>query len=117
MKKVAVTTSDGKQVDVHFGKATCFYIYNIDHNKVSFVEKRFVNAYCSNSDQINDGSDHEYKPDNLVPIISILRDCDTLYTQQIGEKPLLGLVNQGMHVQTCNCNVDQLAGCGCKCNN
>ena len=115
MRKVAVTTSDGKSVDVHFGKASCFYIYNIDTNKISFVEKRFISPYCSASD-VEDGT-HEYSLDKLVPVINILKDCDTLYTQQIGEKPLMGLVNQGLHVQTCNCEIEMLADCGCKCKN
>ncbi|MBQ1833285.1 MAG: hypothetical protein II114_05890 [Treponema sp.] len=46
--KIAVATSDGENVDLHFGAADAFSIYEVsDEGKISFLEKR------SASDQIS----------------------------------------------------------------
>lgn len=112
--KIAVTTTDGVSVNQHFGKASEFYIYNIKGNQVNFVEKRFAVSYCE-SDSTTDEPEHEYKPDRILGIFEILKDCDKLYTKQIGDKPLKGLIENGIIVQPCSCAIHELAICEGKC--
>lgn len=38
--RIAVATSDGKNVDLHFGKAEKFQIYELQNGKFIFVEER-----------------------------------------------------------------------------
>lgn len=40
--KVAIASSDGKNVDLHFGKAKDFLIYELQGSSFSFLEKRKV---------------------------------------------------------------------------
>lgn len=46
--RIAVATSDGKQVDTHFGHASSFLILEVDEDTGSYedVEERAVNAAC-----------------------------------------------------------------------
>ncbi len=38
--KIAVATSDGKNVDLHFGSAGIFLIFEIEENNLNFLELR-----------------------------------------------------------------------------
>ena len=40
--KVAIASSDGKNVDLHFGKAKDFLVYELNSSSFSFLEKRKV---------------------------------------------------------------------------
>jgi predicted Fe-Mo cluster-binding NifX family protein len=113
--KIAITTTNGKQVDEHFGKATSFYIYNLEGEQFKFDEIRYVNPYCENLDGEPVDPDHTFNGAKLEAVYEVIKDCDKLYTQMIGEKPLQGLLKKGIHVQPCSCRIDSLATCKGEC--
>lgn len=110
--KIAITSSDGVTVDQHFGKADCFYIYEAEHGKLNFVEKRDVVAYCKSSVQ---SSTHNFDNDKFISVFEALKDCMKIYTKQIGDTPLQKLKEEGIEVQLCGCEIDSISGCSGNC--
>lgn len=113
--KIAVTTTDGVKVNQHFGKAEKFYIYELSVNCIKFIEIKYVNSYCDNIDGERVDPGHKYSVDKLSLVYKPISDCEVIYTQQIGEKPLKGLIEKGIAVKICSCAVQSIVGCSGKC--
>lgn len=81
-KLVAVTTAGEGTVNLHFGNATEFLIYEAGDKAIKFVMHRKVeNAYCKGPEDC-DGS---YP---IEEIKNTLKDCDILLTEKIGACPM-----------------------------
>lgn len=113
--RIAVTTTNGKKVDQHFGKATRFSIYEIDTNELKLVETREVESYCECENGEVVDPNHEFSGDRFSKVYEMIKDCSVLYTQQIGNKPGEQLNAKGIKVQPCNCKIEQILGCSGKC--
>lgn len=113
--KIAVTTSDGKKVDQHFGKAQSFHIYELSDQSIKLLEKREVESYCQTTNgEVIDPS-HIFNADRLSDVYNKIKDCKILYTQQVGEKPKKELLQYGIQVQLCSCKINAIAGCNGIC--
>lgn len=99
---VAVTSSGGKNIDLHFGQAESFDIYKIDGLEVSFVEKR---VYIP-----------ENEPDvprestaccaHMGAKIQLLKDCRGIVAARIGFKAQKQLSQLGISIfDDLNCSV------------
>ena len=65
--RIAIASSDGKAVDLHFDNAGLFRIVDLDESGACwFAESRPVPPLC--------GSD-EHRPENLQYVIDTLKDC------------------------------------------
>lgn len=113
--KIAITTTDGKTVDQHFGKANSFHIYEMEHGKLTFVEKRFVQSYCSCVDNEPVKPEHEFSLDRFFLVYEQLKDCKKLYTKQVGDTPKEKLAKNGIDVQLCGCEIASIPTCSGKC--
>jgi nitrogen fixation protein NifB len=81
-KLVAVTSAGEGTVNLHFGNATEFLIYEAGDKAIKFVMHRKVeNAYCKGPEDC-DGS---YP---IEEIKQTLKDCDILLTEKIGSCPM-----------------------------
>jgi nitrogen fixation protein NifB len=76
--RVAVTSKKGKLVDLHFGHATEFFIYDITETGNHFIETRAANKYCNG---ISECDEEQSKLDAIIDVIS---DCDAVLTMRIG---------------------------------
>ncbi len=81
--KVAITSSDGVSVNTHFGRAEKFYIYNVYGVEKEFVEERTCQKYCNHSECVP----HDFDKDKFERVYDTIKDCEVLYTAQIGDKP------------------------------
>ena len=84
--RIAVASSDGKQVNLHLGKANSLYIY--DWNKkdgVVFVEHRKLDIKKTAKHQ---GSD----------VLVACEDCDVIISQQFGFKTKLKAEDLGIRL-------------------
>ncbi len=89
-KRMAVATKSGMIVDMHFGHADSFYIYETDGKTVNFLEKRDVNKYC-------DGQEHCDEEDNKIDrLIQTIQDCTYVLALRIGAAPKEKLKNKGI---------------------
>jgi len=89
-RRFAVATKTGAVVDLHFGHADKFYIYESDGNETRFVEIRSVIKYC-------DGSENE-KEDSWLSIIRAVSDCEAVLALRIGPVPEKRLNENGIDV-------------------
>jgi predicted Fe-Mo cluster-binding NifX family protein len=91
---IAITSSDGKQVDLHFGHTDAFYILRIDEETGNWgnLEKKELppSAACSEGEGCNTcfgGNRHENMMARIKTVTEILAGCTYLLTAKIGPKP------------------------------
>ena len=106
--RVAVASTDGKQVNEHFGKAERFSIYEMDQ-EVTHIEDR-------NCEKLTTGDPHHaFDPVKFDKIAMTLQDCQKIYVSDIGPVPEAELKARGLEVIRCRCPIDQIGKCGGKC--
>ena len=85
--RVAVASKEGKAISEHFGHAKLFYIYDVDENNCTYIEKRDVNHYC-----MGGSSDKSA----LAGILETVSDCQTVFVAKIGDGPTDKLAARGI---------------------
>ncbi|GAB6041954.1 NifB/NifX family molybdenum-iron cluster-binding protein [Endothiovibrio diazotrophicus] len=75
---VAVASRSGVAIDEHFGHATRFLVYNLDHLQCAQLESRAVDHYCHG--QRGDGG-------ALARIMECIADCTAVFVARIGDGP------------------------------
>lgn len=74
-KKIAVASSDGVSVNMHFGKANKFYIYEETRDSFVLSEERKFDSACN-------GGGHD--PSRIKANMEKLSDCSYLLVSKIG---------------------------------
>lgn len=92
--QVAVATKSGMMVDMHFGHASEFYVYEYSNGKTVFKEKRRVSKYC------NGPQDCDEQEDKMESIIRTISDCNAVIAMRIGDAPKQKLMVRGIQVYT-----------------
>jgi len=87
---IAVATSGGGWIDLHFGQAEAFHIYQATAGAIQFVGKRDVRRYCEKPLSC---VSHEEK---ILKIIETLSGCDAVIAKKFGERPLHELERAGI---------------------
>ena len=113
--RIAVTTTNGEKVDQHFGKAGSFNIYDLENGTLKMVDLREVESYCECENGEPVDSSHKFSSDRFSRVKEVIKDCDKLYTLQIGEKPREQLEIIGIAVHTCKCGIEQIPTCKGNC--
>jgi predicted Fe-Mo cluster-binding NifX family protein len=88
--RIAVVSSDGSNVDGHFGKADSFFIYELGSTGSSLIEERTVQPF---SDEI---AGHAFNRDRFAQVKAALEDCRQVYMTKIGARPAEELVKAGI---------------------
>lgn len=81
--KIAVASSDGTKVDLHFGQAREFSIYDFDEEKATFMERRHV--------EIIPDEKHQWHKS-----LDVIEDCDVVICVQAGMNAKYGLEQKGI---------------------
>jgi len=78
--RIAIASSDGKNVDLHFGKANSLCIFDFDDegNNKTFIEKRTV--------EIEPDEKHQW-----MKTLEVINDCDIVICVQAGMKSKFGI--------------------------
>lgn len=101
--RIALTTRGDARVNLHFGHAKEFLIFDVTPNNIKFVGVRKVQAYCFG--KFNCNSD-------IHPVLSetaeILKDCKVLLTSGIGESPKEFLEKKGLVCFIKTGNIEEL---------
>ncbi len=114
---IAVTSSDGINVDTHFGKAPLFYIYETGSAAPKLMATVAADAYCNWSRILQDIPSeqfadtlrkmqecaetppaHRMMPEKLAAIAHALGDCRVVVTAMIGEAPQAELERLGLTI-------------------
>lgn len=93
--RFAIASKTGKIVDLHFGHATEFYIYDYINNNVTFIEKRSTDKYCN-------GKEDGEEIDKFEETMKVLADCNGIISLRIGNSPTNKFKSKGIKVfMTC----------------
>ena len=78
--RAAITSSNGKTVDLHFGRCSDFRIVEIDSDsgEWSITEERRVEQTCH---------DFAHQEEHVKDVVRLLSDCSFLLTYRIGMYP------------------------------
>jgi predicted Fe-Mo cluster-binding NifX family protein len=106
MMKVAVCTSDGKKVDLHFGRTDSFYIYEFNGSELELSEVRDVTRYCKGFAS----ADHKFQTDKFNRIYDAIQECQTMFTVKIGDAPKAALLEKGLKIVECEAAISSLTG-------
>ena len=79
---IAVTTSNGIDVDTHFGKAERFLVYETGTGDPVLRHEVLAPPYCGGV-----APGHSLMPDKLAAIASNLGECRVVVTAMIGDAP------------------------------
>lgn len=71
-QRIAIASSYGKIIDLHFGHAHQYYIYDIEKQGYNFVELREVPRILSHGNN------------DFDKVTSLLQDCTAIFVCQIG---------------------------------
>lgn len=88
--RIAVVSTDGINVDEHFGKAEKFIIYDIEDAKIAKVEERDTTPLS-----VGD-PDHPFDPDRFEAATKAISDCQKVVVTQIGDVPKSKLKEKGV---------------------
>lgn len=88
--KVAVTSKQGRLVDLHFGHATEFLVYEIGESEIKFIEVRSSEEHCKET--LKQDGEHSH----LDLIIDVISDCDAVLTMKIGNHAEKKLKEKGI---------------------
>ncbi|MBN1953289.1 MAG: hypothetical protein JW801_18935 [Bacteroidales bacterium] len=90
--RVAVSSTNGKTINSHFGKARTFYVYEIEGENIRFMEIRNTPSYAS-KDPL-----HAFRAEQFDKVLKVIGDCQAVYTKQIGAVPAEKLRSLGIRV-------------------
>jgi nitrogen fixation protein NifX len=79
---IAVTSSDGKHIDTHFGKADRFLVYEVGTGEPALLYEVQAPRYCNGT-----GPGHGLMGEKLAAIAAGLGACQVVVTAMIGESP------------------------------
>jgi predicted Fe-Mo cluster-binding NifX family protein len=100
--KIALTSADGKSVDLHFGHTDTFQILQVDESSGSWeiLEQRSIagpedgaaakadcGSSCGTGAPVSGCGGHGHNDTRLEAVIALLHDCRYLLTSRIGPKP------------------------------
>jgi nitrogen fixation protein NifX len=88
---VGIVSSDGKNINEHFGRAEKFYIYEIDGNNIEFIEERDAKEYSGNWEV-------HYE---------ILKDCAYIFAGAAGIHPINFFAQKGIRVAAGEGNIEK----------
>ncbi|MDR3122943.1 MAG: hypothetical protein LBU16_04095 [Treponema sp.] len=99
--RIAITSSDGKQIDLHFGHADSFYVIQVDEETGAWepVGRRDLPEAVpegAEPDCGGRGGCSGHNDERLNRVIGILPDCRYLLTFRIGKKPHAFLQRAGI---------------------
>lgn len=93
--KVAFATTDGVNVDEHFGRSGLFAVYEISARGYELVENR---KFAEGKDKaVEDTKGNEVEHDNIMRNkVDRLSDCKIIFFTNIGSPSAARLVNKGL---------------------
>lgn len=94
--KFAIASKSGIGVDIHFGHAAEFYIYEYKNGEAKYIEKRDVDKYCNGQEDCND------EEDKFVKLSKVVSDCHGVLSIRMGDEPKRKFKDMGIEVfMTC----------------
>jgi predicted Fe-Mo cluster-binding NifX family protein len=87
--RIAIVSTDGTNVNDHFGMAKRFLIYDCN-GEMTLVEERQTESLSAGD------PDHTFDTEKFGRIASRLKDCSRIYITKIGDTPAAKLRGMGV---------------------
>lgn len=88
MLKIAVATSDGRNIDEHFGQAGVFNIYDVaDDGTFQLLEERRITPHCPGDPKVGPAAD---------ATVAQLADVEAVFVNRIGPGASQSLAGRGI---------------------
>lgn len=84
--RIAIASSDGRNIDLHFGRAGQFYIYDIDETDYRFVEIRKAQMILNHA------------ADEFERAAESIKDCLAVFVSKVGKVALIYIIANGLRV-------------------
>lgn len=84
--RVAAASTDGQTVNLHFGEAQEFYIYDLSESGWKFVERRDIKRTFG------------HNPAEFDKVSLMLNDCEAILVSRIGPAAAEYLLGKGLRV-------------------
>ncbi|WP_025691303.1 NifB/NifX family molybdenum-iron cluster-binding protein [Paenibacillus zanthoxyli] len=91
--RIAVATRGGGKVNVHFGHASEFWVYDVSGQTITFLEVRHVQAYCTGRAESGEPVDKKQIFDDTAALFA---DCQAILCSGIGDSPRSKLLQRGI---------------------
>ena len=101
--RIAVATTNGREVNEHFGRVGLFYIYDLEAGTARFVETRSSEPLSENDPE------HPFDPEKFSRIVKVIADCKKLYVSRIGERPAEELKKAGIEPLVCHGPISEIS--------
>jgi predicted Fe-Mo cluster-binding NifX family protein len=88
--RIAITTTDGKSIHQHFGRAEKFHIVDLSDDGYKYAESRDISASCQNFQHDEFAFEQTYK--------TALYDCEAVVVGKIGYGASAYLTGKGLRV-------------------
>lgn len=85
-QRIAIASNDGQNIDVHFARASRYYIYDVGNDGYALVETRTVAGGTR-------GGHHEFEP-----VMVLLKDCAAVFASRIGPGAARILTEKGLRI-------------------
>ena len=96
--RVAVASTDGESVNIHYGKSNLFYIYYVDDETgYDLVEKRNVTPVCQDGSHVKSAMEESVKQ---------FKDCKYVVASRIGTGAVQALTSSGIISMELPGNID-----------
>jgi len=92
--KIAVASTDGKVIDLHFGDANRFLIFEIEEGEGEFQEMREKTPIALNE-----------HTERWIASIDLINDCKAVLCSKIGKEPTIELRKMGIKPIQLDCEV------------
>ncbi len=89
--KIAIASTDGINVDQHFGKATHFHIFEVTQEAFNLVTIRHLDETFSTGDK-----NHTFDEAKFAKVTACLLDCQKIFVTKVGEAPAKALKDLGV---------------------
>lgn len=84
--RIAIASSDGRYIDLHFGRAQQFYIYDVDRSDYHFVEIRKSRMIL------------KHDANEFDSVAESIKDCLAVFVSRIGKVALFYIMANGLRV-------------------
>lgn len=85
--KLAVASKDGIAINLHFGHAREFWVFEVSEEECTLLERRSVDHYCHG--QTGDRS-------AMQKILATINDCSAVLVAKVGDGPVAKLAAIGV---------------------
>ncbi len=99
--RIAVASSDGKNVNVHFGMVREFLIFDVAGDSMELVETRSSLPWCG------ENAEAQFDDDAIGKAASTLSDCEAVLIAKIGDCAYDDLMDNGVFPYESSDSIDE----------